>query len=101
MSIHPEDNNTAETIATPKLEKKASVSQILSNFKSKFGSTSSRNKRGIIYLFIDRFIMYYQFFENDLQARRKQLESGAAKTKEILKIPTAEGFLLLFFFQKI
>ena len=30
------------------------------------------------------------------QARRKQLESGAAKTKEILKTPQQKGFYFLF-----
>lgn len=30
--------------ATPKLEKKASMSQIISNLKSKFGNASSRRK---------------------------------------------------------
>ena len=35
--------------------------------------------------------------QNLMQARRKQLGSGAAKAKEILENPTAEGFLFFYF----
>ena len=36
--------------------------------------------------------------QKNYQARRKQLESGAAKTKEILKTPQQKGFY--FFISK-
>lgn len=44
LKIANEAYKTQDPDATPKLEKKTSVAQMISNFKSKFGSTAAGKK---------------------------------------------------------